>query len=93
LVIAAVVFLILREVVCWYWKINEIVSLQKQIVELLKGRQAAPEESAWRNLAAAAAIPAPAAPPPPVAGKKCSNCGYAVGENEAYCPNCGRSTA
>ncbi len=29
-VILVVVFLILREVICWYWKINERISLQKE---------------------------------------------------------------
>ena len=35
-VILVVVFLILREVNCWYWKINERVSLQKEQNSILK---------------------------------------------------------
>ncbi|MDA3930315.1 MAG: hypothetical protein PF541_15300 [Prolixibacteraceae bacterium] len=31
-----IVFLILREVFCWYWKINQRISLQKEQNELLK---------------------------------------------------------
>lgn len=33
LIIVVVVFFILREVMCWYWKINEIVSILKDIQE------------------------------------------------------------
>ncbi len=36
LVIIIVVFLILREVVCWYWKINETLSVLKEIRDSLK---------------------------------------------------------
>jgi hypothetical protein len=36
LLILLVVFLIFREVVCWYWKMNETVSLLKEIRDLLK---------------------------------------------------------
>jgi len=35
--IAFTVFAIIREIVCWYWKINERVDLQKKILaELVK---------------------------------------------------------
>src|SRR6056297_289607 len=37
--IIAVIFLILREVMCWYWKINESISLLKEIRDLLKNNQ------------------------------------------------------
>jgi len=30
-IIAIVVFLILREIVCWYWKLNQIVNNLKEI--------------------------------------------------------------
>jgi uncharacterized integral membrane protein len=36
LIITIVVFLIARELVMWYWKINRIVSLQEQILAELK---------------------------------------------------------
>lgn len=36
LVIAIVVFLIFREVWCWYWKINEAIKLLQSIDESLK---------------------------------------------------------
>lgn len=35
-VIVLLVFLLLREFWCWYWKINKIVSLQRETNELLK---------------------------------------------------------
>lgn len=34
--VAIVVFLIGREIVCWYWKMNETISLLKEIRDLLK---------------------------------------------------------
>lgn len=36
IVISIAVFLILREFICWYWKINERVSLLEDILEELK---------------------------------------------------------
>jgi hypothetical protein len=36
LVILIVIFLIIRELVMWYWKINERIELQKETNELLK---------------------------------------------------------
>tara|TARA_R110002126_G_scaffold60240_3_gene157048 strand:+ start:1792 stop:1968 length:177 start_codon:yes stop_codon:yes gene_type:complete len=36
-VICLGIFAIIREIICWYWKINERVDLQKKIlVELVK---------------------------------------------------------
>lgn len=37
--ILVVIFLICRELMCWYWKINEMVSLLKSINEKLDGAQ------------------------------------------------------
>jgi len=37
--ILMVIFLICRELMCWYWKINEMVSLLKSIDEKLDGAQ------------------------------------------------------
>jgi hypothetical protein len=36
LVITLIIFLLLREVVCWYYKINESISLQIKLNELLE---------------------------------------------------------
>jgi hypothetical protein len=35
-VITIVIFLICRELVCWYWKQNEMVKLNKNQIELLE---------------------------------------------------------
>lgn len=35
LLIIVLVFLICREIVCWYWKINQSIELQKKILEKL----------------------------------------------------------
>jgi len=34
--ISLLIFLLLREFWCWYWKINKIVSLQRETNELLR---------------------------------------------------------
>jgi hypothetical protein len=36
IVILVVIFLLLREVNCWYWKINDRVKLQKEILNELR---------------------------------------------------------
>jgi hypothetical protein len=36
LIIIIIIFLICRELVCWYWKINETLSVLKEIRDLLK---------------------------------------------------------
>ena len=40
-VITVVLFLLLREIFCWYWKINERVSLLKEIRDTLQSAQRA----------------------------------------------------
>ena len=42
LVVVAVVFLVLREFMCWYWKINQAVALLEEIKGLLAQKTAAP---------------------------------------------------
>ncbi len=36
LAVIILVFILLREFNCWYWKINERIRLQKEMIELLK---------------------------------------------------------
>ena len=38
LLVVLVIFLILREAVCWYWKINETLSVLKEIRDLLASK-------------------------------------------------------
>lgn len=35
-VVILIIFFILREVVCWYWKINNIVALLTEILDILR---------------------------------------------------------
>lgn len=35
LLVCILIFLICREIVCWYWKINQSIELQKKILEKL----------------------------------------------------------
>ena len=41
LVIVVVIFLVFREVVCWYWKINRMVELLDSIDATLRNRDRA----------------------------------------------------
>lgn len=36
LAVGIVIFLICREIVCWYWKINRMVDNQEEIIRLLE---------------------------------------------------------
>ena len=40
ILIVLVVFLICREILCWYWKVNKIVSLLEGIQSLLRAQGA-----------------------------------------------------
>lgn len=39
LIVLIIVFLIARELVCWYWKINESLEVLKEIRDLLAAQQ------------------------------------------------------
>jgi hypothetical protein len=41
-VVLVLLFLILREFMCWYWKINQLVGLMTEVRDLLAGRPTAP---------------------------------------------------
>lgn len=43
LVVIVVILLIFREIICWYWKMNEVVSLLTDIRELLRTTQKSEE--------------------------------------------------
>ena len=51
LLVILIVFLILREIFCWYWKINETLSVLKEIRDLLKGNSPPATASKSDNLA------------------------------------------
>lgn len=42
LLVLLIVFLIGRELVCWYWKVNERTALLTEIRDLLKAQSAPP---------------------------------------------------
>ena len=45
--VSLIVFLILRELMCWYWKINKIVSLLEGIQASLCSQNRSPGDSSW----------------------------------------------
>lgn len=47
LLICAIIFIVCRELLCWYYKINKMVSNQEEIIRLLK--KMAGEESNSNN--------------------------------------------
>ena len=42
LVIVLIIFLVCRELVCWYWKINYATKLLEQILQELRGKNPEP---------------------------------------------------
>ena len=90
LLVILVVFLILREVVCWYWKINETLSVLKEIRDLLKSNPSAVQQNSSNS--------------PNVVAKKeevprlteqemydkgnCPECGATVDRDQERCPEC-----
>src|SRR2546421_11311068 len=58
LIVILFVFLVGREIVCWYFKLNEIASLLRQVRDRLASIQA-------YGIGDEAAAKAPKAPPPP----------------------------
>jgi len=46
--ICLVVFLVLREVMMWYWKINKIIETQEKIIKVLEEQQAFNQERSMK---------------------------------------------
>ena len=77
-IILVVIFLVFREVFCWYWKINEHTALLTEIRNLL----AANEKSRGRVAQSASKQVSTA--------KFCSGCGATVVEGGSdFCQRCG----
>ncbi|ABK17982.1 hypothetical protein [Syntrophobacter fumaroxidans] len=78
LLVIAVIFLICREIVCWYWKINKAMVLLTEIRDSLRGNAL----SGGRPGGAGAQ------------GLQCPSCGktdaYYDVYNRLFCPNCKR---
>ena len=63
IVVAIVIFLIIREILCWYWKINARLAQLEKLNEKMDALLMRLQEITL-NLAARPAVPPP--PPPPV---------------------------
>jgi hypothetical protein len=79
LLIIIVIFLIFREIVCWYWKQNEIVSILKDIrhaVELQAGIETKENKKTKSK---------------PAGEAQCWNCGKKYPTSVTKCPDCGHN--
>jgi ribosomal protein S14 len=73
IIVLGVVLLICRELVCWYWKINSIVSLleeQNRLLADLKGNVPRHSQDSKGN-------------------KSCKRCGKTFESGYNACPHCG----
>jgi hypothetical protein len=80
-------FLIFREIVCWYWKINRGLELLVEIRDLL--RQSATTAAPVTHTQPAPTPTLPAAPPAPAPERRCPACATAVAAGAVRCPRCG----
>lgn len=51
LAVVVIVFLVVREILCWYWKVNQAVALLTEIRDLLASRTHVPMSSSARAAA------------------------------------------
>ncbi len=79
LVVLLLVFLIGRELVTWYWKINEHLENQKKQIKLLT-------EISYLLKNSSGSSKAPQKPPSSI---KCLKCHSKNEINQKYCTNCG----
>ena len=81
LLVIVLILLACREIVCWYWKINEIVYLLTDIRELLRNPQKGGEHSTKISLKTV-----------PKGPTYCPTCqkseAYIDANGDLYCPNC-----
>lgn len=85
LVVMLLVFLILREVMCWYWKINEVVGLLKEISVKLDQR---PASALAGNAVGAIASRSGSSAPAVVVCRSCSAV-YDTARAPKFCEQCG----
>lgn len=77
LVVGFIIFLILRELMCWYYKINKIVSLLEEISSKLGRARLTREEIVsvgQKNEEQSVS---------------CANCGKPISPEDKFCPYCG----
>ncbi len=89
LVIAIVIFLVCRELVCWYWKINQSVALLTEIRDLLKSQAS----TAQTSLQSALSVPASRQTVEPESVSTgpmgtCPNCSSTIPMSSIECPRC-----
>lgn len=79
--IILLVFLILREVMCWYWKINERITLQQETNLLLKKLI----DKEVINIHTGETI---SGEKKPTDEMFCTNCGHKIVFGAEFCTNC-----
>ena len=77
LAVSVIIFLICREIICWYFKINQRVSQQTLIIDLLKDIKTSLNQS---NKQVGSQSPQ---------AKSCKGCGATIKEGSAFCEQCG----
>lgn len=76
-VVAVIIFLVFREVFCWYWKINQNVALLTEIRNLLAAKSMVPVGTTQSSL-------------PPAALRTCKGCGSTITDaGSTFCTQCG----
>lgn len=82
LIVGIIVFLILREVACWYWKINERIELQQKQIKLLEELiESIPVvESVEIDMGETSS---------PVVSSTCKKCRWENKSEDVFCSNCG----
>jgi hypothetical protein len=75
LAVILVIFLVCREIVCWYWKQNEQVALLKEIRDMMAEQQGKVPVSSTTNSAKPT--------------KECCKCGAKNRIQDFSCINCG----
>ena len=86
-IVAIVLFLILREVFCWYWKINRVVELLEQQNSLLRSLL-----GNFNNSSSSGGNSPPAGPPPQINYGNtwiCNKCNEDNPTTSSICKGCG----
>jgi hypothetical protein len=85
------VFMILREVMCWYYKINRMVSLLEDIRDVLRKDGGPVAAGAGRVTELPGNNAGPEIRPPKDEPCSCAACGTPTSPNDKFCPKCGAS--
>lgn len=86
LIVLIVIFLLLREVACWYWKINERLQLQKKQIQLLETLVQRSCEGAAQNFQQ---VVSDTAQKSPISGRICKKCNWENKPDDMFCSDCG----